>query len=82
MFRSATRTILFMMTISLIAMCAYTLVYTTQELFEKVFVVFVQGFTGVLGYFIAKSVQDGKENTASTTISQDVKPLQTPEKGA
>lgn len=71
---SSTRLILIIMVLSLIGMCYLTLFYSTADLFEKVFAVFTQVITGIVGYFIAKSTQDGKENTMTTTVSKEIKP--------
>lgn len=71
-FNSSTRFNLTLMIVALIGINIYTMIYMPDTIFKDVFQLFSAVTNGLLGYFIAKSTQDGKQNTMSSTISQDL----------
>ena len=80
-FNSTTRTVLLAITLNICALTAIT-IFLDYEKFQLIFGLF-STFTGAVAYhFFQKSTADAKSNTVNTTISQESKPLQTPEKGA
>jgi hypothetical protein len=47
----------------------FTMIYFPDTIFKEVFNLFASATNGLLGYFIAKSTQDGKNATPNTVES-------------
>lgn len=75
---STTNVQAYFLTFGLIFMAIFSLVYYPMSLFEKIFTVYVTYLMSVNGFKQGRSMpeqKEGKDNTITTTVSKEIKPI-------
>ena len=72
-----TRISMLVLVLNTCALSWFAIVFYPDSVFTPVFALMSNITSGVVGFFIAKSTQESKQNTLTTTMSKEIEPKST-----